>query len=144
MCLGLFKMDIESMPSGMLGSSSDLDDKENEALTKDHQNIDRELNSILRDRDWSICGGRVPKNQVTFFVQIIVVYGIIIVSIAHLSLQSSNQELWLVLLSSAFGYILPSPGLKYIKTKGSSGREEAAASVADSPDSAFVPNNRDA
>lgn len=61
------------------------------------------------------CLNRVPKNRLTFLAQIIVVYGIISVSVYHLSVQSPNQELWLVLLSSAFGYILPSPGLKYLK-----------------------------
>lgn len=61
------------------------------------------------------CQYRVPKNTLTFLSQIIVVYGIISVSVYHLSVQSPNQELWLVLLSSAFGYILPSPGLKYLK-----------------------------
>ena len=66
-------------------------------------------------RDLEDCGSRIPKNRLTFFSQIIVVYGIIAVSVYHLSVQSPNQELWLVLLSSAFGYILPSPGLKYLK-----------------------------
>ena len=61
------------------------------------------------------CQYRVPKNTLTFLSQIIVVYGIISVSVYHLSVQSPNQELWLILLSSAFGYILPSPGLKYLK-----------------------------
>lgn len=66
-------------------------------------------------RDGEDCVSRIPKSKLTFFVQIIVVYGIIAVSVYHLSVQSPNQELWLVLLSSAFGYILPSPGLKYLK-----------------------------
>ncbi|MEW8546108.1 MAG: hypothetical protein AB2693_21520 [Candidatus Thiodiazotropha sp.] len=61
------------------------------------------------------CIRRVPKNTVTFIAQVIVVYGIIAASLYHLSFQSPNQELWLILLSSAFGYILPSPGLKYLK-----------------------------
>ena len=61
------------------------------------------------------CMHRVPKNTITFIAQVIVLYAIIGVSLYHLSAQSPNQELWLILLSSAFGYILPSPGLKYLK-----------------------------
>ena len=61
------------------------------------------------------CIQQVPKNKVTFLAQIVVVYGIISVSIYHLSVQSPNQELWLILLASAVGYILPRPGLKYLK-----------------------------
>ena len=66
-------------------------------------------------RGHKLCQYRVPKYTLTFLSQIIVVYGIISVSVYHLSVQSPNQELWLILLSSAFGYILPSPGLKYLK-----------------------------
>lgn len=66
-------------------------------------------------QQWSMCGNRVPKNQVTYWTQIVLVYGIVIASIAHLSLQSPDKELWLVLLSSSLGYILPSPGLKFKK-----------------------------
>lgn len=64
---------------------------------------------------WSVCGSNVPKNQVTYWTQIVLVYGIVIASIVHLSLQSPDKELWLVLLSSSIGYILPSPGLKLRK-----------------------------
>lgn len=64
---------------------------------------------------YSCCGNRLPKNQFTYITQVIVIYGIIITAIIHLSLQSPNRELWLVLLSSSLGYILPSPGLKFVK-----------------------------
>lgn len=64
------------------------------------------------------CGtNRIPKNTATYWSQIVVVYGIIIAAIAHLSLQSPDKELWLILLSSSLGYILPSPGLKFSKRK---------------------------
>ena len=49
------------------------------------------------------------------FAQIIVVYMIIITSLVQISLRSPDKELWLILLSSSIGYILPSPGLKFRK-----------------------------
>jgi hypothetical protein len=58
---------------------------------------------------------RAAKNRITFFSQIIVIYAIIGVAIFHLSFQSPDKELWLVLLSSSLGYILPTPCLKYVK-----------------------------
>ena len=58
---------------------------------------------------------RIFKNQFTFFAQIIVVYIIIITSLVQISLRSPDKELWLILLSSSIGYILPSPGLKFRK-----------------------------
>ena len=66
-------------------------------------------------RESDECINRIPTNQLTFLAQINVVYGIISVSLYHLRVQSQNQELLLVLLSSAFGYILPSPVLKFLK-----------------------------
>ena len=50
-----------------------------------------------------------------FFTQIIVVYMIIITSLVQISLRSPDKELWLILLSSSIGYILPFPGLKFRK-----------------------------
>ena len=50
-----------------------------------------------------------------FFAQIIVVYMIIITSLVQISLRSPDKELWLILLSSSIGYILPSPALKFRK-----------------------------
>ena len=61
---------------------------------------------------------KIPKNRWSFFAQIVVVYTIIITSLIHLihlSLKSPDKELWLILLSSSVGYILPSPGLKFSK-----------------------------
>lgn len=43
----------------------------------------------------------------------IVVFIIIVTSIANLSIQNGKSELWITLLSSAIGYALPSPSLKY-------------------------------
>lgn len=42
----------------------------------------------------------------------IVVYTIIITSIVNLSLTNGSSELWISLLSSAIGYVLPNPSLK--------------------------------
>ena len=65
--------------------------------------------------DWSWCGARVPKNQVTYMTQVVLVYCIIAVALSQLILQSSDRELWLVLLSTSVGYVLPSPKLKFLK-----------------------------
>ena len=58
---------------------------------------------------------KIPKNRWRFFAQIVVVYTIIITSLMYLSLKSPDKELWLILLSSSVGYILPSPGVKFRK-----------------------------
>lgn len=61
------------------------------------------------------CENRLPKNRVTYVVQVLTVFTIVVASLIQLSLGSTDKELWLVLLSTSVGYILPSPGLKYYK-----------------------------
>ena len=69
---------------------------------------------------------KLAKNKLTFLSQIVIIYAIIITSLVQISLQSQDKELWLILLSTSIGYILPSPGLKY---------KRSAAAVRASPSS---------
>ena len=82
-------------------------------------NIEAGSDSFDPTRNYTCCGNRVPKNQFTYISQIIVIYAIIATSIVHLRIQSQDRELWLILLSSSLGYILPSPVLKFSKQKQS-------------------------
>ncbi len=61
---------------------------------------------------WHLLGTRVPRGEIVYFCQMIIVYIIIITSIANLSLQNGSTELWISLLSSCIGYALPNPKLK--------------------------------
>lgn len=58
---------------------------------------------------------RKPKNLITYITQIGIIIGIIVTSLAQIAFQAPDKELWLVLLSTALGYILPTPGLKFEK-----------------------------
>ena len=75
--------------------------------------MDRE-NSTHSER-WDVMGSKLPKSEIVYFCQMIVVYVIIATSIVNLSLQNGKNELWITLLSSAIGYALPSPTLKVAK-----------------------------
>ena len=71
--------------------------------------------SIGSQQNSNMCMKQMPKNQMVFFAQVFLIYGLIAVSLSQLILQSNEKELWLVLLASSVGYILPSPRLKYLK-----------------------------
>ena len=58
---------------------------------------------------WHLLGTRVLKAEIVFFSQMIIVYVIIITSIANLSLQNGSTELSISVLSSCIGYALPNP-----------------------------------
>jgi hypothetical protein len=75
--------------------------------------MDRE--SSTHSQRWDVMGSKLPKSEIVYFCQMIVVYVIIFTSIVNLSLQNGKNELWITLLSSAIGYALPSPTLKVAK-----------------------------
>ena len=71
--------------------------------------------SSTHSERWEVMGSKLPKLEIVYFCQMIVVYVIIVTSIVNLSLQNGKNELWITLLSSAIGYALPSPILKVTK-----------------------------
>ena len=56
-----------------------------------------------------------PKSSVVFFCQVIVLFTVICASIFNLSTHSEHSELWVSLLSSSLGYLLPQPVIKKVK-----------------------------
>ena len=61
---------------------------------------------------WCLSGHVVAKAQIVFFCQVILVYIIVISSIVNISLGIGDQNIWIILLSSGLGYLLPSPSIK--------------------------------
>ena len=54
------------------------------------------------------------KSLLVYITQMITCLIIIIVCVVNLSMHDNKKDLWLTLLSSTIGYILPSPGIKKI------------------------------
>ena len=67
---------------------------------------------VSRSDRWHLWGSRVPKTEIVYFSQMTILYIIVITSIVNLSIQNGSSELWISLLSSCIGYILPNPKLK--------------------------------
>lgn len=55
------------------------------------------------------------RSKVTFIIQIIIITVVILTALLNISLNLGNKELWVMLLSSCLGYILPNPKLKALK-----------------------------
>ncbi len=66
----------------------------------------------VRSEPWKLLGNKIPKSEIVYFSQMIIVYVIIIASVLNLSLKNGSSELWISLLSSCVGYALPNPKLK--------------------------------
>ncbi len=61
---------------------------------------------------WHLFGRRMPKSEIVFFVQVFLIYIVVITSIVNLTINKDEGKLWTALLSSSFGYLLPNPTLK--------------------------------
>ena len=56
----------------------------------------------------------LSKSDLLFIAQVVLVYIVVIASIVNLSINTEEQSsrLWIILLSSGIGYLLPNPKLK--------------------------------
>ena len=61
---------------------------------------------------WCCSGHDIPKAQLVFFCQVILVYIVVIVCIVNLTIGVNDNQIWIILLSSSLGYLLPSPSVK--------------------------------
>lgn len=61
---------------------------------------------------WMVLGQKLPKSEIVFFVQVVLIYIVVITSIVNLTLNKDEGKLWTALLSSSLGYLLPNPSLK--------------------------------
>ena len=66
---------------------------------------------------WNVFGSNVPKEEIVFFTQVILIYIIAITSIVNLTMDAKNDTLWTSLLSASLGYMLPAPQLNSHKKK---------------------------
>ena len=61
----------------------------------------------------SISDFKYGKPDVILFTfQILLIFTVVCVSLLNLTLQWGNQNLWTVILTASFGYIMPNPKLK--------------------------------
>jgi hypothetical protein len=65
-------------------------------------------------RSWVFFGQKIARSQIVFLVQVALVTIIAIVSIINLTLSNNCQDttIWVAILSSSLGYMLPAPSLK--------------------------------
>lgn len=62
--------------------------------------------------EWHAFGHRFPRSEAVFITQILILYIVIITSLANLTLGNEPNTLWTALLSSCLGYMLPNPNIK--------------------------------
>ena len=62
-------------------------------------------------RLWDVFGRRVPRSEIVFFCQTFIIYVVVVTSLVNITLQNGPLNLWIALLGSGLGYLLPHPSL---------------------------------
>ena len=62
---------------------------------------------------WIALGKKIPRSELVFLCQVLILYTVIVVSIYNLTVGTANSTLWTALLSSCLGYLLPNPTIKH-------------------------------
>lgn len=74
--------------------------------------VNMEPTDTHSQHSWPVFGTRVPRSEIVFFCQIIIIYTVIVTSIYNLTTGHPDGHLWTALLSSSFGILVPSPTIK--------------------------------
>ena len=62
-------------------------------------------------RLWDMFGRRVPRSEIVFFCQTFIIYIVVVTSLVNITLQNGPVNLWIALLGSGLGYLLPHPSI---------------------------------
>lgn len=62
--------------------------------------------------NWDFFGRKIPRGEIVYFSQILIIYAVIICSVVNLTSGDHLTNVWISLLSSSLGYLLPSPKIK--------------------------------
>ena len=60
---------------------------------------------------WDWFGYKFPRQEVVYFSQAAIIYIVILFCLGNLSFGNGDSNLWVALLGSCIGYILPHPSM---------------------------------
>ena len=69
----------------------------------------RDSNSV---KDWKFCGREVPRNDLIFFSQVIIINIVLGLCLFNLTTGRGDSNLLSTLLRDCMGYLLPNPTIK--------------------------------
>lgn len=67
---------------------------------------------------WRVLGTTIPKQEVVYFCQVVLIYIVVVTCIVNLTLHRDEGKVWTALLASCLGYLLPNPSIKAAKNAG--------------------------
>lgn len=91
-----------------------LTDLELRAIKKTSES---ENSNSSRQTVWRMFGQELPREEIVFFCQMIIIIIVVSASVYNLSFSKEDTTLWTALLSSSLGYALPNPSLNRVTKK---------------------------
>ncbi len=70
-------------------------------------------NGSQTSRNWKVCGTNVPRSELVFFSQVVIIYVVVCLCLYNLTTGRGDSNLWSALLSGCLGYLLPNPTIKH-------------------------------
>ena len=89
----------------------DIEEKVIEQEDEEEEEEEENENLTHKNSQWYLFGQTLPKNEVIFICQVVILYIVILTCIVNLSLKNGDSNLWTALLSSSLGIMLPQPTL---------------------------------
>ena len=87
----------------------DVDVKTDQESDNERERHDDDQTSV----NWKVFGHLVPRSEVVYICQMIIIFIVIISCIINLALNNGNSEMWVSFFGYAFGAMLPQPRIKY-------------------------------
>ena len=75
------------------------------------RNINNNSDQHRTTRLWNVFGRRLPRSEIVFFCQTFIIYVVVVTSLVNLTLKNGPINLWIALLGSCLGYLLPHPSI---------------------------------
>ena len=69
-------------------------------------------NDSQASRSWKVCGTDMPRSELVFFSQVVIIYVVVCLCLYNLTTGRGDSNLWSALLSGFLGYLLPNPTIK--------------------------------
>jgi hypothetical protein len=86
-------------------------DKDGTETNNDNDNLSVKEHSSVSLRNWKFFGYNVPKPEIIFFSQVVIIYIVVITALINVAISNGDTTVWISLLCSCLGYMLPSPSL---------------------------------
>ena len=67
--------------------------------------------SESKDKEWQVCCSKTSKNCIMFTTQVVTAFSVLLVALYHVSAKSEGRDVWVSLLASSMGFLMPNPKL---------------------------------